>query len=57
VHGYKTRLAFILTTPLAFGLGRMYEAYRSLVPGGVKEARVFKDRQAALEWIGNGADR
>jgi hypothetical protein len=51
VHGVKTRLAFILTTPLAYGLGRMYATYRSLIPGGVKEVRVFRQYQDALGWI------
>ena len=30
----------------------MYQIYRSLLPGGSKEVRVFKNYQDCLEWIG-----
>jgi len=56
VQGVRTKLAIIADTTLAFGLGRMYEAYRSIVPGGVKKIRVFRTSRDALDWIENNPD-
>ena len=56
VQEVRTRLAIIVNSPLAFGLGRMYEAYRDLVPGGVKKVRVFRNNDDALQWITGTAD-
>jgi hypothetical protein len=53
VQGVKTKLAIIVSIPVAYGLGRMYEMYRSLVPNNSKEVRVFKNYRDALEWINN----
>ena len=53
VQGVRTRLAIIVSSDLAFGLGRMYEAYRGLVAAGEKEVRVFKRQREALAWIGS----
>ncbi len=50
-QGVKTKLAIVVNSPLAFGLGRMYETYRSLVPSGLKEVSVFRSYRDALEWI------
>jgi hypothetical protein len=50
-QGVKTKLAIVVNNPLAFGLGRMYGAYRSLVPGGLKDVRVFMNNRDALIWI------
>jgi hypothetical protein len=55
VQGVKTRLAIVVSSSLAYGLGRMYVAYRDLVPGGVKEVNIFKDYGEAQEWIVNYA--
>ena len=55
VEGVKTKLAIIVSSSVAYGLGRMYVTYRNLVPGGVKDVRVFKEHRAAEEWIGNNA--
>src|SRR5512140_3490441 len=51
IHGARTRLAIVVTKPLAYGLGRMYEIYRSMIPRVNKEVRVFKDRVKAYDWI------
>ena len=55
VPGVKTKLAIIVTAPVAYGLGRMYEVYRSLAPGVAKEVRVFKTYEDAFAWIMQGA--
>jgi len=46
------RLAIVGTSDLHFGVGRMYQTHRSLVPGGNKEVRVFRQREEALIWLG-----
>jgi hypothetical protein len=52
-QGVKTKLAIVVNKPIAFGLARMYEIYRSLLPSGSKEVRVFKNYQDCLKWIGS----
>jgi hypothetical protein len=49
----KTRLAIIVTSTVAYGLARMYQTYRSLVPSASKEVRIFKNYGDALMWIEN----
>jgi hypothetical protein len=51
--GVKTKLAIVVNKPIAYGLARMYQIYRSLLPSGSKEVRVFKNYQDCLEWIGS----
>jgi hypothetical protein len=51
VQEVKTKLAIIVSEPVAYGLARIYEAYRTLVPSLSKEVRVFKNYSNALEWI------
>jgi hypothetical protein len=51
VQGVKTKLAIIVSAPVAYGLARMYEAYRTLVPSVSKEVHVFKNYDNALQWI------
>jgi len=46
-----TRLALLVSSPLAFGLAKMYVAYRSLVPGSHKDLSVFRIRSDALAWL------
>ncbi len=46
-----SRLAIVAPSPLAFGLGRMYEAYRSGVPGSTKQVGVFRTRAEALAFL------
>jgi hypothetical protein len=50
-RGGKTRLAIIVSAPVAYGLARMYTAYRSFVPNVSKEVHVFRNYSKALEWI------
>jgi len=47
----NSRLAFIVTSDLAYGLVRMYEAYRSFSKNAKKTIRVFKNRHDAFEWV------
>jgi hypothetical protein len=47
----STKLALIVSSNLAFGLARMYEAYRSMSKDGHKEIRVFKNKNEAFVWI------
>ncbi|MFA7383548.1 MAG: hypothetical protein WC001_08860 [Desulfurivibrionaceae bacterium] len=51
VQGVKTKLAIIVSTPIAYGLGRMYSIYRGLASNSYKEVCVFKNYHDALEWI------
>jgi hypothetical protein len=56
VTGVRTRLAIIVNKPVAYGLARMYAAYRSLVSEKGKEVRVYMNHCDALEWLDNNAD-
>lgn len=51
IDGLNTKLAFVVASPLAFGLGRMYRAFRTLSPNS-KEVDVFYNKDEALEWLG-----
>jgi len=46
-----TRLAIIARQDLHFGLGRMYETYRSMQPKNAREVSVFRSREDALRWL------
>jgi len=50
-NNLKTKLAFIVSSNLAFGLVRMYEALRSFEKKSTKEIRVFKVQKEAFEWV------
>jgi len=52
--GPPSRLAIIAPSPLAFGLARMYEAYRGGVAGSTKQVGVFRTRDKALEFLRRG---
>ncbi len=47
-----SRFAIVAPTEIAFGLGRMYEAYRSLDDRSTKEVSVFRSREEALRFLG-----
>jgi hypothetical protein len=47
-----SKLAIIATQEVAFGLGRMYEAYRSLDARSTKQVAVFRDAAEALYFLG-----
>ena len=51
-HGVKTKLAIVVSSNLGYGLGRMYQTYRNMMPGTKKELGVFRNLRDALEWIG-----
>jgi hypothetical protein len=53
--GGAGRFAIVAPGDFAFGLGRMYEAFRDMTPGTRKEVSVFRDRAAALAWL-SGSD-
>jgi len=44
------KLALIVSSNLAFGLARMYQAYRSFSKSANKEIRVFKNKDDAINW-------
>jgi hypothetical protein len=47
-----SKFAIVAPDDLAFGLGRMYQTLRGLLPQGNKEVVVFRAVTAALEWLG-----
>ncbi len=47
----RTRLAIVVVSPVTYGLARMYQTYRGLMPGASKEVRIFRNGRDALEWI------
>ena len=51
VAGVRTRLAIIVNKPVAYGLARMYAAYRSLVSERGKDVRVYMNCRDAVEWL------
>lgn len=51
-----SKLAIVATTTLAYGLGRMFETYRSLDPRSTKQVAVFRSKRDALKWLGFGGD-
>jgi hypothetical protein len=46
-----SRFAIVAPGDLAFGLGRMYQAYRELKTGSRKQLAVFRTRDEASEWL------
>jgi len=46
-----TKFAIVARQDFAFGLGRMYEAYRALNQRSTKEVAVFRSREEALRWL------
>jgi hypothetical protein len=47
----KSRRAFLAPSPLAYGVARMFMAFRE-AHGGEEQMQVFKERDAALHWLG-----
>lgn len=45
----RSRRAFFAPNPLAFGMSRMFMAFRE---ASQEQIQVFKDRQEALQWLG-----
>ena len=52
--GSRSRFAIVATTPLHFGLARMYQGHREMTKPGNKIVHVFSSRAEALEWLGIG---
>jgi hypothetical protein len=50
--GGAARFALVAPEPFAFGLGRLYQAYRDLQPRGTKEVAVFRTLREALAYLG-----
>jgi hypothetical protein len=50
--GTSSRFAIVAPDALAFGLGRMYQAYRELRSGGAKQVAVFRTRGEAFAFLG-----
>jgi len=48
---FRTKMAIIVSAPVAYGLARMYEVYRSLIPKVSKEIRIFRQYESALDWL------
>jgi hypothetical protein len=55
--GSASRFAIVAPQHLAFGLGRMYEAYRSLEERSTKEVSVFRSMEEALAFLGLGQSK
>jgi hypothetical protein len=52
-RGAKTKLAIVVTTPVAYTLARMYQVYRSFIPGASKILRIFRTYDEARHWVEN----
>lgn len=48
----SAKMAIVAPQDFAFGLGRMYEAYRGFEPASKKEVGVFRTLREALEFLG-----
>ena len=47
----SARTALVVDDALSFGMGRMYEGYRGNDDESTRDIRVFKELDAALEWL------
>jgi hypothetical protein len=50
-----SRLAIVVPDDFAFGLGRMYQAYRATNPSSRKEVAVFRSPVEAVRWLGRNS--
>jgi hypothetical protein len=58
ILGFRTRVALVAPTTVAFGMGRMYELLRGTVRNTTEDIRVFREFDEAVRWLrGNGAGR
>jgi hypothetical protein len=51
----SSRFAIVAPTDLAYGLGRMYEAYRGLDNRSTKQVKVFRSMDEALAFLGTSS--
>ena len=49
----QTKLAIVVTTPVAYTMARMYQVYRSFIPGSSKILRIFRTYDDARNWVEN----
>ncbi len=54
--GRPSRFAIVASQDLAFGLGRMYQTYRSLQESSTKEVGVFRTLGDAMAFLGIEGD-
>jgi hypothetical protein len=55
ILGFRTRVAMVAPTTVAFGMGRMYELLRGTVRNTTEDIHVFREFDEALRWLrGNG---
>lgn len=47
----KTKLAFIVSSDVAYGLVRMYEVLRSFSSNATKTVKVFRNENEAFDWV------
>lgn len=47
------KLAIIVSSSLAYGLARMYVAYRGFIKKSQKEVRIFKNEKDTFDWLQN----
>ena len=47
-----TKFAIVASHDVAYGLGRMFQAYRGLQSQGRKQVGVFRTMEEALQWLG-----
>jgi|SoiMethySBSTD1v2_1073268.scaffolds.fasta_scaffold1038840_3 hypothetical protein len=52
----ESKFAIVAPSDFAFGLGRMYEAYRGLEQGSKKQVQVFRSLEDALIFLGLDRD-
>lgn len=52
VPGKRSRFAIVAPQDLPYGMGRMYEALRTEIPGSVRSVAVFRSRDEAEAWLG-----
>ena len=53
----QTKLAIVVTTPVAYTLARMYQVYRSFIPHSSKILRIFKTYDEARDWVENRKEK
>jgi hypothetical protein len=54
---FISKFTIVAPENLAFGIARMYEAYRELEQRSIKKIAVFRSMKAALEWLGMDTSR
>jgi hypothetical protein len=50
IYAASSKRAFVVSTDVQFGLGRMFETYRGL--DGENGVRIFRSMSDAIQWVG-----